>query len=666
MATPPLAGYPIEEMTAELSRLAMKKDLTPDDFFKRFLAVSLPAVEANRGIVWGLSPNGELNRICEICEEGDYEPRETKNPQSTFHLEHLYGVIRSGQLQFLRAGDNRFDWISRSANSLLLAPLHLNENCVGVVECEFENVISAVGESEIGKLMQPLLKQASRYVARQHAQLLRGRLPFPHEKLDQFVLSLHADDRSRHVAMTAANEGRTLLNCDRICIASALGKRVKVLAISGQENVLSESNLVQAMCRLAQQVLSCGRAIHFDGSLEGFAPQVEQSIVNYLQESGAHAFLAIPLFASRIRVELDEESPLEETKPYGVVIVEQIADGSSLCDLKLIERFTKHVSQALFHTLEHEKVFLLPVRRWLGRLSNRTEKSTWHKLTWFAIVSMLILAAFIFIPFPYQVQSTGKIMPVEQSRYYAPVDGEVVEVFVASGQVVEAGRPLLRLHSDELSTRLLLIQNQLSEKRQVLTALEVERDQTGSSSRDEQIRLQGRISKTLIEVQGLESRLEAISREAALLTVNSQMTGKVTTFEPEKLLIGRPVRRGQLLLEVMNEGGLWQLELEIPAHKLGHIQSAQEISDSKTLPLKFILATMPERNFAGRIQQLSTRIMEKPDGTRVVQATATINSESLQGQTACAEVLARIDAGNKNLGYVLFGDLFDALRKWIW
>ena len=130
-------------------------------------------------------------------------------------------------------------------------------------------------------------------------------------------------------------------------------------------------------------------------------------------------------------------------------------------------------------------------------------------------------------------------------------------------------------------------------------------------------------------------------------------------------MAGRPVGRGELLVEVMNEQGPWNLELELPAKRFGHLLQATAENQSE-LSVTFIQATAPERTYAGVIQQISTRTSNDDDGSAVILIQASINDDQTIRRTIGAEVIAKISCGNKSLGYVCFGDMLDWVRCRFW
>ena len=133
-------------------------------------------------------------------------------------------------------------------------------------------------------------------------------------------------------------------------------------------------------------------------------------------------------------------------------------------------------------------------------------------------------------------------MPVKQKEIFAPWDGEVIAVYVQSGQQVKSGQPLVKLQNVDLETELLDSQNKWEEKRQLLKTLESSIHAAAAQfDRAEEIRLRGRYVQTQIEMQGLKARIDRIGRQIALLTVKAPIAGhgrdvpsRATTLAPPR------------------------------------------------------------------------------------------------------------------------------------
>jgi multidrug efflux pump subunit AcrA (membrane-fusion protein) len=272
------------------------------------------------------------------------------------------------------------------------------------------------------------------------------------------------------------------------------------------------------------------------------------------------------------------------------------------------------------------------------------------------------------VPARFRVEGKGRLMPCVQSHVFAPWDGEVTTVFVAGGEHVIAGQPLVQLRNDDLQSQLLTAQNRLAEKQQQLDSLQAE---IGEANRkapraDELVRLRGRLAQTQIEIEGAADRAGALQRQLELLTVRSPITGTVTSFQVEQALIHRPVRRGELLLEVMDEEDQWRLEIDIPEHRLGHVLSALRRQSAHRLPAEFVLATTPEVTFCGEVNVIATRTNVMADQGPVVPVQIDVAADQIPNRRIGAEAVAKIDCGFRSLAYVLFGDAVEFVQRRVW
>jgi hypothetical protein len=135
------------------------------------------------------------------------------------------------------------------------------------------------------------------------------------------------------------------------------------------------------------------------------------------------------------------------------------------------------------------------------------------------------------------------------------------------------------------------------------------------------------------------------------------------------------VKRGDVLLQVMDDKSDWHLELEIAEHRVGRILKAQRHASASTaasdrpvagLPVKYQLLTQPEAAYFGVLDSLATRtVLAESDGS-ILEGRASLDKAKLPKCTIGAEVRARIDCGQSNMGDVLFGDIVDFALKYLW
>ncbi len=647
-----------KQLERELTELARSSE-PPQKFFPQFLQRLMHATGAVAGAVWGLNQQGLLARL------GDAGLAEIGLAQSTTaarrHIQMLLHVLHSGQAEIRQPGGAP-NTQSPTGHFLLLAPLRHENNCVGVLELFLSEQSTDQQVAEQLQTLEEWSGCATRYLQGQARIAAESDTDSFYHQLASFLLQLHRDSSLKQVALTAVNEGRLLVGCDRAAVAALQGNRLRVLGISGQDRVVRRSNLVRSMTELCSLVQSSGRPLRYTGELDGLPPQVERPLVSYLGESQARYLEAVPLCAPS---SAGTPAKPNHAPAFGVLLVEHFADAEPKSRSQELATLAQHVELALHNSLVHDRRWLSPPwgrpnKRALAEPGRRKLMSPALAVA-VAVVAVMLLAL---IPVPYRIEAQGRLMPVEQHAVFAPEDGHVVDVLVQSGQRVTQDQSLLRLRNEALVTEILLARNRLREKEQQLAALSAESDETARSmARGAAIRLRGRISQTQIEIHGIQRRLAYLEQEQARLEVRSKASGTLATFQPGQQLLNRPVRRGELLLEVINEEGPWQLELDVPAHRVGQMTAAQQASAGDRLAVRYVLATMPERTFDGVVRRMATRTTSTADGSAMVQLDVDVDAPEILERTAGAEVLARIECGRRCLAYVLLGDVYDFLRR---
>lgn len=482
----------------------------------------------------------------------------------------------------------------------------------------------------------------------------------------QWLKHLQTIGRLNEVAGVIANEGRLLWQVDRVSVVVPRGRSAKVLAVSGQDRVHHRANLIQTLRKLAKLVMDTKEPFRFGGGSDEIPPPLEAPLAEFAQLSGTRFLLIVPLLEPPVE-------PNEETirpKPravLGAVIIEQMQhsqpEPSLVAHLDLMK---DHLAAALHQAVWRESIFLLPVWSALGRLRRWLRG---HRLAWttVAVVALVgLITAMFLVPWDYRLDGKGRLMPVVQRDVFAPWDGQVVELFVAGGQRVSAGQPLVQLRNEDLQAEWVKSKSELGEKRKLITSYQAQLDHAErNAEREEATRLQGKIAETRIEVDGLTEREAVLKDRIDRLLVCSPIHGVVTTFQADQLLRQRPVQRGEVLLEVMDDNGPWRLELEVPEHRLGHILAAQSHQVAE-LPITFRLLTHPEVSYQATLSEVGTRAVTSEADGSVVELTASLSSAALDKPSIGAQVRARIGCGQKPLGYCLFGDVIEFVQKYLW
>jgi hypothetical protein len=492
------------------------------------------------------------------------------------------------------------------------------------------------------------------------------------QQFDALLLKLQQSLDVRRTIAIAVNDGRLLLGCDRVSIALKHGSRTRIAGISGQESIQQRARLVKFMSRVADVVLRLGSPITYAGEADDLPPQLEEPLAAYLAESRMRMVQMIPL-REPVPLALDDSDPNARQdhgprKVLGVLMIEQALEARPKPGLsEKAELLAPHVETALANAERHESIFLLPLWRGIGRMFRWFKgRRLWTAL---AIVCLLILVglALALIPWEYRVEGTGLAMPVVQHEVFAPWDADVRDIRIDSGQRVKAGDVLLVLESDELDAEKIATQNELQEKQKLVLALAQQQHAARRKGDVEELaRLEADFVKATIEAKGARTRLDKIESRIAKLTITAPADGVIATFQVRQLLQHRPVRRGELLLEVMEPQGEWRLELEIPEYRMGHLLRQLNSSPERTLPVDYVLATAVETSHQGTLTEVATRSNESSEEGTILEAYVQIDPRDLPYQNIGAEVIAKIHCGKKSLFYVLFGDVVEFVQRYLW
>ena len=143
---------------------------------------------------------------------------------------------------------------------------------------------------------------------------------------------------------------------------------------------------------LASAVVKTGEDVWFTGDTSNLAPQVEEALDAYVDESHTKAIAILPLFEPR-----DEEAQFaEDAEPMparviGALIVEQMVDSRTPDGfLQRVEVVRTHSSTALTNALEYEGLFLMPLWRFLGKGTKLFRGRTLPKTI--AVISAIVAA----------------------------------------------------------------------------------------------------------------------------------------------------------------------------------------------------------------------------------------------------------------------------------
>lgn len=644
---------------------------TVDRFFRELLNTAVDGERLLAGIVWMVGQEGRLQAFCDSgLKNVTPDGKLTVGP---YELQQLTGALQEGKVVVL----NGQATIDSGQRPRVIGPLTTDGRSIGGVELFFDSDQLPGGHRDLLHFVEEWCGYGAKYLDQQRLASQQPKDPTGFwEQFERFTLELQRSLNVREVSGIAVNDGRIIVGSDRLSLVLKEGRRVKVRGISGQDDVEHRANLVNAMRNVAKQVIRVGEPLVYRGALEGIPPQLEKPLATFLQESRSRMALFLPLYPRDEFPHKEEKDPntpfrKKKVKPLGCLVVEQFSESRPLPVLReRADLVADHVAASLHNARRHQDIFLLwlwvAIGRFFGWFRGR------NLLISLAVIAGIAAAgtALAFVPWDYRVEGIGKTMPVTQQSVFAPWDGDIVEVFVEGGQEVTAGQPLVQLVSDDLREELVTAKNEVNQKNQVVVSaislLHGAREKDSDENRNEISRLLVEQLRAEHELRAAEERVRVLEDRIEKLTVRSPIDGIVATFKVKQKLQNRPVRRTETLLEVMDHTGDWQLELEVPEYRMGHMLKALERSKDHTLPVEYVLATAVETSYEAKVTKIATRTNETEEEGTIVEVYADIDPDTLPSRRIGAEVEAKINCGKRSLGYVLFGDVIEFVQRHFW
>ncbi len=333
---------------------------------------------------------------------------------------------------------------------------------------------------------------------------------------------------------------------------------------------------------------------------------------------------------------------------------------------KYVEPLCDQVALATANALAYGRIPLLPVFDYLGRHVAAIRRQTTAKIAAALGVCLVVIFILLNVQAEYRVYANGKLMPVTQRRVFTEFDGEVDRVLVQPGDRVKAGTPLIILKNDVLEDALLMLQSQLDERRKSLQAVSSELHSASKIGRREYLlQLQAEFEKARIDVSSLQVRIGQAKKRIERMTLRSPIAGTVVTFVEEQQLIGKPVQRGDTVLEIMDEDGPWRLELEIPENRMHHVRHGIS-TYGNDVPTAFRLTADPAHEFSGWLSHTAERSSINAEIGAVVKIYVSLDDAPDLPKRIGADVRTRMQCGDYSLLHVWFGDAVEYCRHEFW
>jgi hypothetical protein len=271
----------IRGLVSEIEGLA-RAQVSPEEFYQGFLHRVVAALAAIGGAVWTLDEEGRLNLSAQI-NLAETKLHESQEEQQR-HGKLLRTFLTSGQggLVQPRYANAEDDSANPTEFLMVLGILKSDQDIRGLVEIFQRTGGRPAVERGYLRFIMQMCELAEDYLKTRQLRLYSDRQAI-WTQLEQFTRSAHGSLDPRATAYTLANEGRRLIECDRVSLAIRKGKHCRIEAVSGQETFDKRSNTVSLLGKLASVVVRAGEPLWYTGDARDLAPQVEEAVEAYVE-----------------------------------------------------------------------------------------------------------------------------------------------------------------------------------------------------------------------------------------------------------------------------------------------------------------------------------------------------------------------------------------------
>jgi hypothetical protein len=708
----------IEDAFESAAKLAGSA-LPPTDFYEQFLFQTLSAIDAPAGAVWLRTPQGFLQLACQ--ENLDKVGLDARRGSRQCHNEVLRQVFQTtpprpvllepnGRMPAGPGEPGPVPPANLTDHFALFAPIVTPEKqSLGVLEV-FQ---SPTHDPRMYPTFLNFTFQMAGYASQYH-QFSNARVAAGVEKtysqVESFARQIHGSLNPTEVAYHVANEGRKLIECDRLCVGVRHDRwRVKVEAVSGADVVEKASTHVRSLRRLMEAVLQWGEPLTFKGTKDpGLPPAVARALDDYLHESQPKLLIVQPA---------RDEREKDMTRPARAVLVMELFNPPDQVEpiVQRLDVVAKHAAPALYNAAQMKRVPL----KFLWWPLAKLQEGLGGKRRFIAASIIILLAVLIGVmaappgaapPFTgaqLRVDAKGQMQPVEISKIFPPREGTVRALRVRPGEQIDPGFETVTLFSKELEDEIARASSELREANNQIRSAKLLLDEPTLEPR-EKLRIltdlataEGRRDKSLQDLRTLELqynggkpndpgffRAVAPPFDARLARPAGVTRWTVLNDDRRESVLGRTMRPNEELLRVGNLEGAWHIELKIPQRNVGQVLKAFSDpamykvekdpvkGERKYLDVDVLLASQADTSYLGRLyrDEMAAEAVpnknEHDENEPVVTAYVKLNLEGPQGIprdqwvprehfVTGLEVRTRIRCGPHALGYTLFHGVWE-------
>ena len=664
----------IRVLVQEIADLA-KSDCSTEDFYEGFLTRTTSALASVGGAIWVRESVDDPLKLHYHINLKKTKLAKDKKAQVR-HSQLLRKLTEQGEPTLVgpASGSADEDLAGNPTDSLLIVgPLTIDNQTIGLVEIFQRPGAGPTTQRGYLRFLMQMCEIASDFLRNQRIRSFAAQQTM-WQQVEQFMRLIHRGLDTKETVYTLANEGRRLIDCDRVSVAMGKGRNCRIKAVSGLDSIERRAEQVKKLGGLSAAVIRAGQPLWYTGDNEDLPPQIEKKLHAYVDKSHTKMLAIVPLFeSSNDNPEGSElgSGPKKDPKPLGALIIEQLKDSGITPALeKRTALVVEHGQTALTNANEHNSIFMMPLWKSIGKVTSAFRAGNRFK-TLCALGLMGLVGAFLCLfPYSFGLGAKGSLIPQTQRQVFAQTGGTMIEVNVSDtgDTFAKQGDVLAVLKNTDIELEISKIVGQIAQYKQDIDSntriLNTASRGQEKLSTVERLEIKSNNDEANQAVLSLQNELRIRQQEQELLEIRSPIDGVVVNWNIRSNLLNRPVELGKNLMTIVPPDTPWQIELEMPERRLMHLLKAQKDSD-KPLKVTFGLVSNPGTEYEGEVLRIDSKLdVYSDDGNsalvRVAFPNDSIDSELLRSET---RVTAKIHCGTRSIGYVMFHELIETVQS---
>jgi len=692
---PPVDSQVIEQERRRLSRRLdevarmCETDVPPPVFYGEMLKRLLESLAAPAGAIWAKTPQGNLQLQFQInMKEVGFDRDEQSREGHDELLRHammkpgpLHLPPRSGMgahVEGKAAPGNPTDFL------LLIVPIMLNEQAHGLIEVWQGANRPRNAVQGFLQFMNLMAELATRYQRNQMLGQMTGQQQL-WTQLEACARQIHGSLNPVEVSYHVANEGRRLIECDRVSVALRYGRKTTIECVSGTDVVEKRSNLVRLQRKLADRVLNWGEKLSFIGTKDdALPPKVSDALDAYLAESGSKLLVIQPL-----KDEREKDSKLPPRAALVMECFDPPAEPQQI--IARLDVVARHATSALYNSVEHKRI---PMRFVWMPLAKMQEGLGGKARAISALVVVLLsalISALVLVPYPLKLASNGQLLPQVRQKIYSKRDIATIKFFqVRQGQVVNEHDALVEMFDQTLLKEINELQASIDGLNETIRYYEkAEKDErdpmrqgefkknrnTADSERTAKLELLKHLREEHNPIAGKAGyfMLQAPRFSPNDATLVQKTQWKILNSNNLREDEERQVKGSDEILRLGATDGPWEIELKVPQKHIGQVREAYDHLKVDELDVDFLLQTDKTKTYRGRLNRNKIGAQADPsrddnnESESVVVARVRIEGDNIPADMQLppnmllsgVEVHAKVRCGNRAMGYSLFYGLWE-------